>query len=124
MNWTRVTGYGLIVWFVPFAVAFALFGIHDSNRPLFESLMTVTGVVTEVGVALLYFRGGSRPSAGDGLALGLLWMSISIVIDLPIFLAAFRMPLALYVEDIAVSYLAMPAITTGIAVAMRQDGRR
>ena len=123
MNWIRAVGYGVLVWFIPFAIAFALFGIHESDRPLFESLMTVTSVVTEVCVALLYFRGAKSAGTQAGLALGLVWMAISIAIDLPIFMAVFRMSLALYVADIAVSYLAIPAITTGIAVALRQGGR-
>ena len=36
------------------------------------------------------------------------------MIDLPIFLAVFKMSLPDYIADIAVSYLAMPAITAGI----------
>ena len=120
MNWKRVVVYGVVLWLVPFAVAFVLFGVREGNRALFESLITVTGVVTEVVLALLYFRKVERADLAHGLTLGVAWAIISIVIDLPIFLAIFRMPLTDYLADIALSYLSMPAITTGIALAKAQ----
>lgn len=49
--------------------------------------------------------------------LGLAWAAVSIVIDLPIFLLVFQMSLPDYTADIALTYLAFPAITTGIALA-------
>jgi hypothetical protein len=45
---------------------------------------------------------------------------MSIVIDLPIFLAVFRMTLPDYAADIALTYLAFPAVTTGIALAQQR----
>lgn len=123
MNWKRVIGYGVLVWLVPFAVSFIIFGIHESNRALFESVVTVVAVVTEVILALTYFRGAGQSGLSAGLAVGVAWMVVSIVIDLPIFLAVFKMPLVDYIADIAVSYLAMPAITAGIAVARGQGGQ-
>ena len=122
MNWKRVAGYGVLLWLVPFVVASALFGVRENNRALFESLITVTGVVTELVLALFYFRRVERADLAHGLTLGLAWAIISIVIDLPIFLAVFKMPLPDYLADIALSYLSMPAITTGIALA-REQGR-
>lgn len=123
MNWRRIVGYGVVLWLVPFTIAFILFGVREADRALFESLMTVTGVVSEVVLAVLYFRRAGRASIGQGLAVGFAWAIISIVIDLPIFLAVFRMPLGDYIADIAVSYLAMPAVTAGIAAARRQGGQ-
>jgi hypothetical protein len=117
MNWKRVLGYGVAVWLVPFAVAFVLFGIRDGNRALFESLITVTAVLSAVALALYYFRGAIGVDLRHGLVVGFAWAAISIVIDLPVFLAIFRMTLPDYVADIAITYLAIPAITTGIAIA-------
>jgi ABC-type uncharacterized transport system permease subunit len=120
MNWRRVVVYGVVLWLVPFAVAFVLFGVREGNRALFESLITVTGVVTEVVLALLYFRKVERADLAHGLTLGVAWAIISIIIDLPIFLAIFKMALPDYLADIALTYLCMPAITTGIALAKAQ----
>ena len=123
MNWRRVLGYGVALWAAPFAVSFALFGLRQSNRPLFESLITVLGVGFAVIAALRFFRDVRSPDLRQGVVLGFAWAAISILIDLPIFLAIFRMTLSDYAADIALTYLAFPAITAGIAAA-RQRGRQ
>jgi hypothetical protein len=117
MKWKRVAGYGLALWFVPFAISFFLFPVREGDRALFESLITVVGVASAVTGAVLYFRDVGKSDMKAGLLLGLIWAAISIVIDLPIFLWIFDMPLRNYVVDIALTYLAFPAITTGIAAA-------
>ena len=123
MKWKRVAGYGLALWFVPFAVSFFLFPVRESDRALFESLITVVGVASTVTGAVLYFRDVEKSDMKAGLLLGLIWAAISIIIDLPIFLWIFDMPLRNYVVDIALAYLAFPAITTGIAAAKSARSR-
>jgi hypothetical protein len=123
MNWKRALGYGLALWAVPFAVSFVLFGVRESNRPLFESLITVLGVALAIIGTLYYFRDNRTPDLRQGVVLGLAWAAMSIVIDLPIFLAVFRMTLPDYAADIALTYLAFPAVAAGIALA-QQRGRQ
>ena len=122
MNWKRVGGYGLVLWLVPFVLAFLMFGIRENNRALFESLITVIGVAGAVTASVLYFRDALNAGVWAGLQLGFAWAAISIVIDLPIFLGVFRMTLPDYAADIALTYLSFPAITLGIALA-RQAGQ-
>ena len=117
MKWKRVAGYGLALWFVPFAVSFFLFAVREGDRALFESLITVVGVASAVTGAVLYFRDVEKSDVKVGLLLGLIWAGISIIIDLPIFLWIFDMSLRSYVIDIALTYLAFPVITMGIAAA-------
>jgi hypothetical protein len=40
--------YGILVWAIPFVVSVVIFPIHDSNRPLFESIMPVAGVASAI----------------------------------------------------------------------------
>jgi hypothetical protein len=120
MNWKRVAGYGGMLWLVPFLVALALFDVRQNNRALFESLMTVIGVGCAVTASLHFFRRAGSTGLRAGLEVGLAWAAISVLIDLPIFLRVFGMPLADYAADIALTYLAFPLITAGIAVAMEQ----
>ena len=77
----------------------------------------VIGVVIAVIAALSYFRDIRSADLRHGLVLGFAWAAISIAIDLPIFLLVFQMTLPDYAADIALTYLAFPAITTGIALA-------
>lgn len=46
----RVLGYGLSCWFVPFAVAMALYPLRVTHRPLFESMLSLVLAAPVVGV--------------------------------------------------------------------------
>lgn len=120
MTWKRIVGYGVVVWLVPFAVSFILFGVREANRALFESLITVVGVAVAVAASLHFFRSLGGVRLASGVAVGFAWAAISVVIDLPIFLFVFQMPLADYAADIALTYLAFPIIVGGIAAAMER----
>jgi hypothetical protein len=117
-SWRAAIGLGLLVWLVPFVVAFAAFPLKTSWRPLFESIMPLTLSLVVVGSALVYFRRANAPSAGEGILLGLVWMAISIGIDLPLMLSP---PISYtpteYAADIGLTYAMIPVITAGIAGA-------
>ena len=117
-NWRRILGYGVLIWLVPFLVAFAAFPLKASWRSLFESLMAVTVAATVVVCTLQCFRRVSPRSIGDGVILGLVWMIISIAIDLPLMLSPpINYTWAEYAADIGLTYGMMPIITAGMAQA-------
>jgi len=123
MNWKRVIGYGFAVWVIPFAVSVMLFTVRESHRALFESLITVIGVAVAVAASLLYFRDGAKADLRRGLWLGIAWAAMSMLLDLPIFLAVFHMALPDYLADVALTYLAFPTITVGTALAVQAGVR-
>lgn len=106
--------FGFLVWVIPFAVAFMIFAIRESNRPLFESIMPVVLTGCIVLFSALYFKKAQSASTVEGLKLGLIWLAISLVIDLLMFMQGpMKMPLGNYMADIGLTYLMMPIITTG-----------
>ena len=106
--------YGLLVWVIPFVVAIAIFQLRESNRPLFESIMPVAVASAVVLFSILYFRKLDKDFINEGIKLGVLWLVISVVIDLLMFSSGpMKMSLALYTSDIGVTYLMMPIITGG-----------
>lgn len=115
----RALLFGVLVWLVPFVVAFLIFPLREASRPLFESIMpvAVAGVTVALGVAYLgrVTRGGAR----EGALLGALWLAISVAIDAPLMLLGgpMQMTIAEYVADIGVTYLMIPIITTGLGMA-------
>ena len=112
---------GLVIWVVPFAVAVAAFPLKTSRRSLFESIMPVTLALVVVACALFYFRRAGTATLREGLLLGLIWLAISVAIDLPLMLSPpIRMPPLEYAADIGLTYLLMPIITVGIAAARRE----
>src|SRR5262245_53890008 len=86
-SWRRALWLGLLVWLVPFVVAFAAFPLKQSWRSLFESVMAVTLALTVVPCALLYLRPVRAGLGRDRILLGLLWFVFSVAIDLPLMLA-------------------------------------
>lgn len=107
---------GVVLWFITFATAFAVFPLRESNRPLFESIMPVVLALGTVLLAHRYFRKVSEQFAREGLLLGLLWLGVNVAIDLPLMLppSPMQMTLSEYLADIGVTYLLIPVITTGM----------
>lgn len=121
----RALGLGLLMWLVPFVVAFIVFPFRESWRALFESVMAVTVCATAVGLGLFYLRKLESIEVRDGLLVGLLWWVMSVLIDLPMFFGGpIEITVADYFADIGLTYVAIPAVTTGLAVAARSGARR
>ncbi len=118
----KAIGFGFLVWLVPFAVAFAIFPIHDTMRPLFESIMPVAIAIIVVPLGVVYFRRIRRRFMREGLRLGLLWLVMCVAITAPLMLLGWPMQMTVpeYLADIAVTYLMIPVITIGIAAARAQ----
>jgi hypothetical protein len=119
-SWRRALLYGFLIWLLPFLVAFSVFLIKQSWRSLFESIMAVSLAIVVVVCTLLYFQRVRTPTLQEGVRLGFLWLAISVVIDLPLMLSSpMNYTLGEYLADIGLTYLIMPVITVGIALAAK-----
>lgn len=116
----RALLFGFLVWLVPFIVAFVIFPLRESSRPLFESIMPVAIATVVVGLGVTYFHVVNGNFVREGLLLGLLWLAISVLIDAPLMLLGgpMRMSLSQYVADIGATYLMIPVITLGLGVTL------
>lgn len=114
--------FGVLIWATAFVVAFAIFPIRESYRPLFESIMPVVLAGATVFFAHRYFRGVFAGFAKEGLFLGLLWFGVNVAIDLPLMLAPSPMQMSLsdYCADIGLTYALIPIITVGMGIARAQ----
>ncbi len=118
----RALLFGLLVWLIPFAVAFVIYPIHESSRSLFESIMPVTISLATVLFGVTYLRQVTRQPLREGILIGLIWLMMSLLIDMPLMLLGGPMQMTLpeYIADIGVTYLMIPVITIGMgAVAVR-----
>ena len=116
--------FGVLIWLLAFAVAFAMFPIRESSRPLFESIMPVVLATGTVFFATRYFRGVDASFVREGVFLGLVWMMVNVGIDLPLMLSPTPMQMTLgeYIGDIGLTYVLIPVVTTGIGL-VRAQGR-
>jgi hypothetical protein len=112
---------GLVLWFIPFATAVALFDVRSNQRPLFESIMPVVLAICAAMLAGLYLGKVEAHFVREGILLGVIWPAVSIAIDLLMFLwGPMKMSLADYMMDIGITYLMFPAITIGMGYLLEQ----
>lgn len=114
--------FGFLIWLIGFAVAVLIFPLRTSQRPLFESIMPVLITVSTVLFSVLYFKNLKAGFRRKGVLIGVVWLIISLVIDLPLFLLESPMQMSLpdYIMDIGVTYLIIPAVTFGFGFLLEQ----
>ena len=118
-NNLKVVLFGFLLWLIPFAVSALIFPLRGFDRPLFESIMPVIIVIWTVFFSIIYLT--SQNLSGkkghllvESAKIGLVWLVMSIVLDLMIFMQGpLKMSLWDYTTDVAVIYLMIPAITSG-----------
>jgi uncharacterized membrane protein YpjA len=98
-----------------FLISFAVYPLHEDNRPFFESIMPVAIAGCVIGFAFLYFKELEDNFFNEGILIGIAWFAINIVFDLFMFMEGpMKMSLADYMRDIGFTYLMIPIITIGI----------
>lgn len=113
--------YGFLLWLIPFAVALAIFPLKESGSPLFETVMPIIVVSAAVLFINLYFARIDARFFREALAVGLLWMVISLVFDLSLFMwGPMKMTLAAYMADIGLAYCVYPIMTAGTGLLIRR----
>lgn len=118
--WT-MTLFGVLTWLIPFVVSILIFPIHDTERPLFESIMPLVVTLCAVVFAVLYLGKVTSSFLREGILIGMVWLVINLLIDLPLFSAGpMAMPLAEYIKDIGLTYLIIPAVTVGFGYLLQR----
>jgi hypothetical protein len=116
--------YGFLVWLIPFVVSIVIFPLHDSQRPLFESIMPVTGVISVVIFSTLYLKKSERNYLREGIFLGITFLTISLFLDFLLFVRGpFAMSLGDYVKDIGITYLSIPIIIIGFGYLLAKKSQ-
>ena len=95
------------------------------QRPLFESIMPVVIATWTVFFCILYFMSIKEGFQKEGILIGVVWLCMSIIFDLMLFMEGpMKMPLLEYTEDIAITYLMIPAITIGFGYLLDYTKRK
>ena len=117
-----IIGFGILIWLIPFLVSFVVFPLKDSNRPLFESIMPVVLTITVVIFSILFFKRVDREFMKEGFIIGIVWFTISIIIDLFMFIpeSSMHMSLVDYIMDIGLTYLIILVIPVGFGYMLEK----
>jgi uncharacterized membrane protein YpjA len=108
-----------LTWAIPFGVSLAFFGRNGQpvlGLGIIKSIMAVVGSATGA-VLLVRLFGSVKASARSGLAIGLVWLAMNIVLDLIVLVPVTKMALSDYFGEIALRYLVIPIMAAAIGDA-------
>ena len=112
--------YGFLIWLIPFLVAFLIFPLRQNWRALFESIMPVVVTIPTTFLGVSYLKGVARNPLREGIYIGLLWLGICLIIDMPLMLTKpINMTLVEYMADVGLTYLIIPTVTIGLGMALQ-----
>ncbi|MCE8423651.1 MAG: hypothetical protein J5U16_06940 [Candidatus Methanoperedens sp.] len=122
MNHKLAILYGIIIWAFVLIISLVISPQHSSERPLFESLMPVALVLAVTVASIKYFQNSKKKTLMAGLCLGLIWLGISLGLDLLLFSwGPMRMTVADYLKDIGATYSLIPILTTAFGYLYEQN---
>jgi hypothetical protein len=114
MNKKTLFLYGFLIWILAFAMSFIIWPIHESNRPLFESIMPSTLTFLVLLFSIKIFQKIEGNYLRSGFIVGGAWFFINIFFDsLLFFEGPMKMTLFNYVSDIGMTYLIIFFIPLG-----------
>lgn len=121
-KYVKIGGFGFLIWLIPFLVSFVIFPLRETNRPLFESVMPVILTIVVLIFSILYFIKLDKDFIGKSVVLGIIWLVISIIIDLVMFLpeSDWHMSFSDYMMDIGLTYLIILLIPIGFGYILEK----
>ena len=117
-QYLKVVLYGFLVWLLPLVVSLFIYPLKVAGSPLFESIMPLVISLTVVVLAFFYLKNLDGDYVKEGVIMGVFWFTISIIIDLVLFLSpsALQVSFTDYLMDIGITYLMIPFITIGMGL--------
>jgi len=110
-KYVKLLGFGFIVWLVPFIVSFLFYtpqGVLVTSEAFFNSVMTVTGFIVAGTLLLKYMSSFTVNYLKESIQVGLVWLVMSLVLDLVILVPMAKMDLVSYFANIGFGYLVIP----------------
>ena len=113
--------YGFIAWLIPFAASFFFYtreGKLTIDIFLFKTIMIIVGSITGSILLIFYFRKIETDFFKEGIAVGAVWFSLNILLDLAVLIPMSGMSLPVYFTQIGLRYLVMPAMSMAVGTAL------
>jgi hypothetical protein len=114
--------YGFLAWLIPFVASFFFYtkeGKLTIDIFLFKSIMIVVGSVSAAFLLVSYFKKIRADYLKEGIIVGLVWFGLNILLDIIILIPMSRMSLPDYFAQIGLRYLAIPAMSIMVGVALK-----
>lgn len=114
--------YGFVIWLVPFAVAIPFYSRDGElmvDILLFKTVMLLAGSLTGAVCLVRYFKLVNANLLREGVVIGLVWFTISLVLDLIILVPLNDMALGTYFVEIGLRYLTIPIFAIAFGVVLQ-----
>lgn len=108
---------GVMIWFIPFAIAVIAYPVRLSIPDFFEVIMPVTLTLTVVFFVNLYLRNVKKNFVWSGLRVGFFWYLLCLLIDLSVNMTTGEGKAHLLdaLLTAGLTYLIIPVVTVGFA---------
>lgn len=114
-NDLKIITFGFMVWLIPTIVTYIT--SLTSGLYLFEIISALSIAITVIIFAYLYFIDLDSHFIRDGIILGMIWIIISIVLDIVLVLLGItKLTLSQYLFYVAPIYIIIPAVTIGFGL--------
>lgn len=120
----KIALYGFIAWLVPFISAFFFYtrdGKLNIDIFLFKTIMIIVGFITGAILLVSYFKKVNENYLKEGILVGIIWFSVSILLDLLVLIPMSGMSISNYFTQIGLRYLAMPAMSIAIGASLANN---
>ncbi len=116
MKIARLLIFGVLVWMVPFVVAFPFYsatGELTMDVFLFKSIMILTLVTTTTVLSVVQLKKTKGTALSTSLVVGLTWLLIPLLLDFLILIPVAEMSTSDYIKQIGMRYMVVPMIVIG-----------
>ena len=114
-NDLKIITFGFMVWLIPTVVTYIT--SFTSGLYLFEIISALSIAITVIIFAYIYFKDLDSHFIRDGIILGMIWIIISIVLDIILVLLGItKLTLSQYLFYVAPIYIIIPAVTIGFGL--------
>jgi len=118
MDWKnilKIIVYGFIIWLIPTIITYVT--SFTSGMYLFDVISALSIALTVIVFSYLYFKDADFHLIRTGIILGMVWLIISIVLDIVLVLLGItKLTLTQYLFYVAPIYIIIPAVTLGFGL--------
>jgi hypothetical protein len=111
-------GYGGVLWLIPYAAAFPLLGLSQTDPAFFKSIMIVLGGLIGFILSVHYFLATKRAYLREGILLAITWIAVNWLRDIFALLPFTGQTLPRYFEEIGLRYIAIVAPTVALGFVL------
>ncbi len=122
----RLVRFGVLSWAVPFVAAMFFFSPDGGlaiDKILFKSIMIVVGTFTAAALLVWYFKSVEIDYLKESIAIGFVLLLANCILDILVLLPMSGMSLGVWVAEIGLRYLAIPAMSVPVGIVAERAAR-